>query len=81
MLGQIDVLLVYISLRYFQHAQCIPLVDVGKRGFIVTCQGALVRNYVEVYWPCAGGLSAVNAIGTQLRDPIDSGLTRRRVTV
>ena len=30
---------------------------------------ALVRNYLEVYWPCAGGLSAVNAIGTQLRDP------------
>ena len=23
----------------------------------------LVRNYLEVYWPCAGGLSAVNAIG------------------
>ena len=29
-------------------------------------------------WPCAGGLSAVNAIGTQLRDPINSGLTRWR---
>ena len=27
----------------------------------------------------AGGLSAVNAIGTQLRDPINSGLTRWRV--
>ena len=25
-------------------------------------------NYFEVYWPCAGGLSAVNAMGTQLRD-------------
>ena len=25
---------------------------------------------------CAGGLSAVNDIGTQLRDPINSGLTR-----
>ena len=34
--------------------------------------------YLEVYWPCAGGLSAVNAIGTHLRDPINSGLTRRR---
>ena len=33
-------------------------------------------NYLEVYWPCPGGLSAVNAIGTQLRDPINSGLTR-----
>ena len=37
--------------------------------------------YLEVYWPCAGGLSAVNAIGTQLRDPIDSGLTRWRMAV
>ena len=37
---------------------------------------ALVRNYLEVYWTCAGGLSAMNAIGTPLRDPIISGLTR-----
>ena len=33
-------------------------------------KAALVWNYPEVYWPCAGGLSAVNAIGTQLCDPI-----------
>ena len=38
-------------------------------------------NYLEVYWPCAGGLSAVNAIGTQLRDPINSGLIRWRMAV
>ena len=42
---------------------------------------ALVRNYLKVYWPRAGGLSAVNAIGTQLRDPINSGLTRWRMAV
>ena len=42
---------------------------------------ALVRNYFEVYWPRAGGLSAVNAIGTQLHDPINSGLTRWRMVV
>ena len=40
---------------------------------------ALVRNYLEVYWPCAGGLSTVNAIGTELSDPINSGLTRCRI--
>ena len=34
---------------------------------------------LEVYWPCAGGLLAVNAIGTQWRDPINSGLTRWRI--
>ena len=44
-------------------------------------KAALVRNYLEVYWPCAGGLSVVNAIGTQLRDPINSGLTRWRMAV
>ena len=27
----------------------------------------------EDYWPCAGGLSAVNAIGTQLRDLMNLG--------
>ena len=31
--------------------------------------------------PEAAGLSANSAIGTQLRDPINSGLTRRRLTV
>ena len=38
-------------------------------------------NYLEDYWPCAGGLSAVNAIGTQLCDPINSRLTRWRMAV
>ena len=33
-------------------------------------------NYLEDYWPCAGGLSAVNAIGTHLHDLINSRLTR-----
>ena len=44
-------------------------------------KAAPVRNYLEVYWPCAGRLSAVNAIGTQLCDPISSGLTRWRMAV
>ena len=49
---------------------------------MVICQKAApVRNYLEVYRPCAGGLSAVNAIGTQLRDPINLGLTRWRMAV
>ena len=48
---------------------------------MVTYQGALVRNYLEACWPCAGGLSAVNAIGTQLHNPMNSGLTRWRMTV
>ena len=49
---------------------------------MVTCQGSTrSENYVEVYWACAGGLSAVNAIDTQLRDPINSRLTRWRMAV
>ena len=47
---------------------------------MVTCQDS-TRSELEVYWPCAGGLSAVNAIGTHLRDPINSGLTRWRMAV
>ena len=73
--------------RYFQHAYFIPIVGVGKRGAYYLIHGDLPRqhpfgtNYLEVYWSCAGGLSAVNAIGTQLRDPINSGLTRWRMAV
>ena len=33
-------------------------------------------NYLEDYWPCAGGFSTLNAIGTKVRDLINSGLTR-----
>ena len=44
---------------------------------MVTCKGGTrYRNYIEDCWPCAGGLSTVAAIGTQLRDAINSGLTR-----
>ena len=48
---------------------------------MVTAKAALLQNYLEAYWPCAGGLSAVNAIGTQLREPINSGLIRWRIAV
>ena len=32
-------------------------------------------NYLEDYWPRAGGRLAVNTICTQFRNPINSGLT------
>ena len=49
---------------------------------MVTCQGSTrYWNYLEDYWPCAGRLSAVNVIGTQLRDPINSALTQWRMAV
>ena len=35
----------------------------------------------HTHWPCAGGLSAVNTIGAQLREPINSGLTQWRLAV
>ena len=53
----------------------------GKRRRILVgpwrpAKATFVQNYLEVYWACAGKLSAVNAIGMQLRNPINSGLTR-----
>ena len=48
------------------------------------CAAYLLDNLgddLEVYWPRAGGLSAVNAVGTQLRDPINLGLTRWRCCI
>ena len=48
---------------------------------LLQTKAELVQNYLEDCWPCDGGLSAVNAIGTQLRDPINSGLIRWRMAV
>ena len=49
---------------------------------MVTCQGSTrCWNYLEGNWPCASGLSAVNDIDTQLRDPINSGLALWRMSV
>ena len=59
-------------------AQAIPIVGVGKERRILM---KIVRNYLELYWHCAGELSTVSAIGTQLRDPINSGLTRWRMAI
>ena len=51
----------------------------GLRGYVQFNKYAYI--HLEVYWLCTGGLSAVNAIGTQLRDPTNSGLTRWRMAV
>ena len=57
----------------FQHTHFIPISGCGKREThmnlsMVTYKGSTCYwNYLENYRPCAGGLSAVNAIGTQLR--------------
>ena len=69
----------------------VPIVGVGKerRTKIVhgdtysTTQKYSTRywNYLEDYWHCAGGLSVVNASGSQLRDIINPGLTRWRLAV
>ena len=80
----IAVVLVYCNRRYFQHAHFIINSGCGKERHILidpwgpAKASALVPSYIEVFWPCAGGLSAVNVISTQLRDPINSGLTRWR---
>ena len=72
---------------FYQHAHFIPIVGVGKErrtliGPWLSANGSThYWNYLEEYGPCAGGLSAVNAIGTQLRDPINSALTQWRMAV
>ena len=77
------------SLRYFQNAHFILIVGVGKERrtryiiwSMMTCKGSTRSwNYLENYWPCAGKLSAVTAIDTQLNYPIKSGLARWRMAV
>ena len=54
-------------------------MGVGKEGCIVIVGGTWIGSardsaYLEDYRPCAGGLSAANAIGAQVRDPINLGL-------
>ena len=50
---------------------------------MVVCKEAapVTGTTFEDYWLCAGGLSAVNAIGVHLRDPINSGLSGWRMAV
>ena len=40
-------------------------------GYLLVHSGDEGWNYLKDNWPCAGGLSVVNAIGKQLRDPIN----------
>ena len=53
-------------------AHLIPMVDMGNDRRTLLVHGHLQNdstrywNYLEAYWPCAGGLSAANAIDTQL---------------
>ena len=60
-------------LKYFRNT------SLGKD----SCSSTQNWNYFEDFWSCAGGLSAMNAIDryTQLRDQINSRLTRWRIIV
>ena len=63
---------------YFQPAHFIPIVGEGKRGAYSLVHGDLPRQHPFgttlrcTGHACAGGLLALNAIATQLRDPINS---------
>ena len=54
----------------------IRIVGVGKE----RQHPLLELLHLEDYWPCGSGLGS-EAIGTQLRDLIYSGLTRWRLTL
>ena len=77
----------YCVLRDFLYHTCPLQIDSEcgsreghKKLSMVKLEKATLVNYLEDYWPCAGGLSAGNAIGTRLHDPINSGLPRGRWT-
>ena len=64
----------------------IPIGGVGNRRRTLVgpwwCKSSTRHwNYLEDYWPCAGGLSAVKTMGTQLRGPINSRLAHWRMAV
>ena len=48
-------------------------MGVGKDLSVTKKGSTRYWKYLEDYWPCAGGLSAVNTIGMQLRDLINLG--------
>ena len=76
-----SIILYYIILYYIAYSTSSIMVEVSAAGGLVKLLIQHGLNIHAPYWPCAGGLSAVNAIGTQLRDPINSALTRWRMAV
>ena len=70
----------YITLSHITHVHSITVVGVREERrtkvgpLVITEKAAPVTysNYLEDCRPCAGGLSAVKAIGTQMRDLINS---------
>ena len=71
---------------YLNQAHFVPIVDVGKErrtlfGPWLPAKSTRYWKYLGDYWPRAGGLSAVNGIGKQLRDPINLGLNRWSMAV
>ena len=73
--------------RYFQNAHFIPMVGVGKERRILIGPWGPAKaapatgTTLRFTGPVPADSSAVNAIGTQLRGPINSGLVRWRMAV
>ena len=68
-----------------QHAHIIPILRVGKWAHInlsmLTCQGSTRLELPLKFTGPVPAVSSVNAIGTQMLDPINSELTRWRMAV
>ena len=69
------------SLLCFQHAHFIPITGVGKSGAYELVHGDMPRQHsfrttLRTTGPVPAHSRHGNAIGTQLRDAINSGLTR-----
>ena len=63
---------------YRIHTSTVPIVAVGKKWCTNMDQSGFLNRQTPYsnYFEVAGGLSAVNAFGTQLRDVINLGLTQ-----
>ena len=79
--------LVAVSSACFEFADEVPEAQHGSLAHLPKKTNSHLHGLSKVavvedyWWSCAGGLSAVNAIGAQKRDRMNSGLTRWRMAL
>ena len=56
-------------LRYSLYRKCLLTNSVSGKIGVSSIGRTRYSSYLEDHWPCAGGFSARNAIGSQMRDP------------
>ena len=85
--NQEDIFDITPPIPFASFVSTVPIVGVRKSGAqilfnrISSIDSTPYFNYFEAYWLYARGFLAVNAFDAQLRDLINTGLTRGRLTV